>query len=172
MTGSQPSISGADAVWCLRVCVRVCKHSRDCAFYFVFNILPDDACLCECHNTLDRLLQGMIYDDAIILFLDHVCTWKPWSPENKVGSLFLWHSVRMPLLRVRALCPSRQLCGVFPALTLTRLLFQLPEKSVPLTKLRFHFIDIYVGLLENDKQGWSPYRFMKHTILICPQVEE
>ena len=92
MTGIQPSISGADEFWGLRVymCVRVCEHSRDCAFYFVFNILPDDACFCDCHNTLDRLPQRMDYNDAIILFLDHVCTWRPWSPENKVGSLFLW----------------------------------------------------------------------------------
>lgn len=75
------------------VCECVCVYAstpKTMLSILFFNILPDDAGFCDCHNTLDRLLQGMDYNDAIILFLDHVCTRRPWSPENKVGSLFLW----------------------------------------------------------------------------------
>lgn len=71
---------------CVCVCASTCESVLSILF---FNILPDGACFCGAHNALDRLLQGTVCSDAISLFLDHVCTQRPRSPGNKVGSLFL-----------------------------------------------------------------------------------
>lgn len=123
---------------CICVCVYASTHKAVLSILFS-NILPDDSCFCDCHNTLDRLLQGIVYNDAIILFLDHVCTWRPWSPENKVGFFSCGHEVQLSLPSVNVPFPLTQLYEIFSMFILTRLVFQLPENLDVIYKFEISF---------------------------------
>lgn len=130
---------------CVCACVQALMRLCFCAFYFVFNILPDDACFCDCHNTLDLLLRGMGCDDAIILFLDHVCTRRPWSPENKVGCLFLRALPVAPSTERQCSLPTRTSLWDLPRLFLSGWYFNCQRVLASFINLRFHFTDGYIA---------------------------
>lgn len=69
---------------------------------------------------------GMGCDDAIILFLDHVCTRRPWCKEQG-GLPSCGHYLWLPPLSVNVLCPLVHLCETFLMFILVGLVFQLPE---------------------------------------------
>lgn len=126
------------------MCVCVCASAYEIVLSICFNILPDDAC-CDCHNTLDLLLRGMGCDDAIILFLDHVCTRRPG----------LLRTGGLPFLRALPVAPSTECQCSLPThyisvrpsscLFLSGWYFNCQRVLASFINLRFHFTDGYIA---------------------------
>lgn len=172
MTGTQPSISGADEFWCLCVymCVRVCEHSRD-----VLSIL-----------FLTSFLMMLAFVTATILWTAFLREWATMMPSSfswitsALGGLGLrrtrWvlfscgHYVQLPVLSVSVLCPLTQLCEIFPVFILVRLVFQLPENLGIIYKFE---ISLYWCLRCFWKMINGPPTDSWNTqFLIYPQTEE
>lgn len=118
--------------WILALCVYVCVRVQAlmrlcfCAFYFVFNILPGWCLLLWLPQYFGPPSSGMGCDDAIILFLDHVCTGGPGLLRTRWVAFSCGHYLWLPSTEPMSSAHCISLWDL-PRLFLSGLVFQLPE---------------------------------------------